>query len=361
MLNKIIIEGVIGWDVTPSDVRRQLNRFAGKDVLIEINSPGGFIDDGIQIFNDISKHDGKTETRITSLAASMGSYIALAGDKRSADSNATYMIHNALALMYGNHHDFRHGANILEGLSNIIATEYVNVTGKTPEEIHKLMDAESYFFGEEIKTAGFVDEIIESKNKKSDPAQAVAMARYNFAEAMKIVKSNHEPEQNIFRAAAMAGLNIRSNIKNKELKQPQEHKNMSLSELLAANPSAKIEYDAALSQAKKEGMEDEKKASAARVDSVKTYMTKESLEKYPESIDLIMDVISGEGKVSAITSMLAMVDRINQKSASLLAQSETGKQGHTPGQQAGGTGISETGDVLDEKGMQAVVDRLKGV
>ena len=49
---KIInISGEIGWDVMPSDVKKQLEESKGKDIEVHVASPGGFVFDGIEIFN----------------------------------------------------------------------------------------------------------------------------------------------------------------------------------------------------------------------------------------------------------------------------------------------------------------------
>ena len=96
------------------------------------------------------------------------------------------------------------------------------------------------------------------------------------------------------------------------------------------------------------------------MESVKTYLTKDSLALYPESIGAIVDVIEGTGNVSAVTSAMAFTDRINEMQKSNDAQNETNGQGGTPGQQPGGSGITDEGDIVNEVGMKAVSDRLAG-
>ena len=78
---KIIrISGVIAdWqmereeNVTPATLKKSLDEANGEDVLILINSPGGEVYQGLEMFSMIKNYSGHTETRPVSLAASMGS------------------------------------------------------------------------------------------------------------------------------------------------------------------------------------------------------------------------------------------------------------------------------------------------
>ena len=135
----IKLDGEIGWDITARDFKTELDSGSG-DVTIEISSPGGSVYQGVEIFNAIKAYDkGKVTTVITSIAASMASYIALAGDNIKAYDNAVYMIHNASVFSWGDARALRKSANIVESLSNLLAKEYILKTGKTAEEISNKM------------------------------------------------------------------------------------------------------------------------------------------------------------------------------------------------------------------------------
>jgi len=115
---------------------------------------------------------------IIGAAASIASYIALAGSKVKAYANAIYMIHNASLPVIGDYQELRKGADISEGLSSLIAKRYISKTGKSDKEIRKLMEEETYYYGSEMKEAGFIDEIIsiEDEEKNIDKAEALALA-----------------------------------------------------------------------------------------------------------------------------------------------------------------------------------------
>ena len=198
---KVQISGVIGWDVTPENFREQLEKADGKPISIEIGSPGGFVFDGLEIFNMIRDYPAKTETILMGLAASMASYIALAADTVKAHDNAVYMIHNANNVVYGNHNDMREAADSLEQLSNHLAKEYTKKTGKSLSEIKTMLDADTWLFGNEMFEAGFVDEIIETENEK-DKESAMINAKAKIKKCSATMQELEHSKDDLKKAAA---------------------------------------------------------------------------------------------------------------------------------------------------------------
>jgi ATP-dependent Clp protease, protease subunit len=186
-MKTIAISGVIGWDVSPNDIRKAIAEANGKEPLdIQISSPGGFVTDGLEIFNLIKAYPGPKTTHLMGLAASMASYIALAGDTVKAEANSVYMIHNVLGGAMGNHHDLRKAANIFEGFTALLAKAYAEKTKKDTKEIRAMMDAETWLFGAEAKEAGFIDEVIGAPTEEK--AEAISVARAARALSDEIVR-----------------------------------------------------------------------------------------------------------------------------------------------------------------------------
>ena len=199
----IPISGVIGWDVSPAGIRNLLSEANGEDVRVEINSPGGFVTPGLEIFNMLKNYSGNVETRIVSLAASMGSVIALAGNDIIVEDTAIFMIHNAMSVVGGDHHKIRKEAKVIESISNLIARIYINKTGKSESEVHKLMDAETWLFGEEIVTEGFADSVVESEDQSKDKASAIQVATSAVKYCVAQMKKSEEAIEDLTQAAAM--------------------------------------------------------------------------------------------------------------------------------------------------------------
>ena len=198
----VAISGIIGWDVEPSDVRTALNEANGEDVRVEISSPGGFVMPGLEIFNLIRNYSGATEMRLVGQAASMGSYLALAGDKTVVEDNAVFMIHNVRGLSMGDHNDLRKSADTFERLSALLAKAYVAKTGKTIEDIRAMMDEETFLFGDEIVEQGFADEIVEGTTD-TDKETALAIAQEAIADCIKTMKDSEKVKDDMEKVAAM--------------------------------------------------------------------------------------------------------------------------------------------------------------
>jgi len=181
-MKTIVISGIIGfWDNDAEWLRREI---AGEnDIRVEIASPGGFVYDGIEMFNILKNHPGKVHTHLMGLAASMASYLALAGDTITAEGNAVYMIHNASMYVGGDYRDFKKAADYLNGINSILAKKYAERTGKSISEIRKFMDEETFFFSDEILKAGFVDSITEVETKE-DRSESLSYARLEIEDCL---------------------------------------------------------------------------------------------------------------------------------------------------------------------------------
>lgn len=172
---------------------RDLNLIEGQDVDIEINSPGGYIYPASEIYTALMKHKGNVNITITGRAASAASVIAMAGTKVTMSPTAQMMIHNVSASGAGDYRDFEHYAEQLKKSNDTIANAYMIKTGKTREEILKLMDHETWFTPDEALEAGFIDEIL-SKEDNADQFRLVAASDFLIPQAV-IDKLKQEKEQ----------------------------------------------------------------------------------------------------------------------------------------------------------------------
>ena len=213
----IKIDGEIGrWDMSSQCVKDQLDTMSG-DVTIEINSPGGSAFEGISIFNAIRAYDkGNTNCIITGLAASMASYIALACDTIKAYDNAVYMIHNASVISWGDARQLRKDANHVESLTKLLLKEYVLKTSKSEKAVQKLLDDETYFYGDDILTNGFCDEIISS-GKEEDPMTAKALAVESVKACITHYRENATDDES-GQVAAMLNDTLRVNSASAQIK-----------------------------------------------------------------------------------------------------------------------------------------------
>jgi ATP-dependent protease ClpP protease subunit len=151
----------------------------GEEIEISINSPGGEVYEGIAIFNLIREYAKSHNiiVKINGLAASMASYIAIAARTVNKDAkiivyeNSIFLIHNPWNIILGDYREFKKEAEYLEKLAAMSGSTYAYVSGKKEKEIRNLMDAETYFVGDEILNSGFANEF-EKINQTDEPDQA---------------------------------------------------------------------------------------------------------------------------------------------------------------------------------------------
>ncbi|EPJ5267720.1 head maturation protease, ClpP-related, partial [Providencia stuartii] len=97
--NTISVLDVIGEDfwgegVTAKRISAALRAIGNQDVVVNINSPGGDMFEGLAIYNLLRAHNGKVTVNILGIAASAASVIAMAGDEIRMGRGAFLMIHN---------------------------------------------------------------------------------------------------------------------------------------------------------------------------------------------------------------------------------------------------------------------------
>ncbi len=159
------------WGVSAKDFRDQIRDIEG-DFTLRVNSPGGDVFDGIAMFNDILAHKGKVRVEVVGIAASIASVIAMAGDEIVIASNAFFMIHNAWTMAWGNRHDMRDTADVLEQIDEAIARTYVGRTKSGIRSLREMMDDETWLNADAAVDKGFADKLLAVEAAPSDGAQA---------------------------------------------------------------------------------------------------------------------------------------------------------------------------------------------
>ena len=184
---------IYDWCEIEAFCPRDLNLVEGQDVDIEINSPGGYIYPASEIYTALMQHKGNVNITITGRAASAASVIAMAGTHVKMSPTAQMMIHNVSASGAGDYRDFEHYAEQLRKSNDTIANAYTLKTGKTRDEILKLMDHETWFTPEEALEEGFIDEVL-SRSDSQDQFRLVAASDLLIPQAV-IDKLKQEREQ----------------------------------------------------------------------------------------------------------------------------------------------------------------------
>ena len=143
------------------DFRKALKGY--RNVTVHINSPGGDVMAGAEIYSALREHsmngEGSVTVIITALAASAASIIAMAGDRILMHPVAYMMIHNPWTVAMGDAKELRKTAKTLDVISEGLVSAYETRTGKDREELKKLLDAETWMSAATCVEEGFADEI----------------------------------------------------------------------------------------------------------------------------------------------------------------------------------------------------------
>jgi ATP-dependent protease ClpP protease subunit len=180
--NTISILGVIGEDifgegVTIKRISAALRSIGPKDVVVNINSPGGNYFEGLAIYNALREHDGEVTVRVLGVAASAASLIAMAGDRIEVAKAGFLMIHNSNLIDGGDRHDKRDIADKLEQFDAAMVSLYAARTGLSEKEIGAMMDEETFLDGAVAVEKKFADALLSSDEVDHQPRSEITALR----------------------------------------------------------------------------------------------------------------------------------------------------------------------------------------
>ena len=153
-----------GYSVcSPGDIRKAVaENPPGETLTVEVNSCGGNMFAGFEMYSVLLGAECDTEAEVQSLAASAASTAMLGCRRVKATPVAQVMIHNPAVIADGNQYDHRKTADELAGFAQSILNAYeLKCRGKrTRAELEAMMDSETWFPAQEAVEAGLVDEVV---------------------------------------------------------------------------------------------------------------------------------------------------------------------------------------------------------
>jgi ATP-dependent Clp endopeptidase proteolytic subunit ClpP len=166
---EVFIYGEVGWDgVTADDLIRDLAAIDADALTVRINSPGGSVFGGVAIYNALRTHPAEVTVLVDSIAASVASVIAQAGDVRKMVQHSQMMIHEAQGIAIGAGSEIREYADLLDKQSDLISQIYADRSGKSAGVFRALMKAESWFTADEAVAEGLADDVLVPKKAEPD-------------------------------------------------------------------------------------------------------------------------------------------------------------------------------------------------
>ncbi len=214
--NTLRIEGEItsdGWDwwngrKTEGSATRLRNALRGMqgDVVVWLNSPGGSVVVGSEIYTMLRAYNGKVRVIVDGLAASAASVLAMAGDEVVMSPTAYMMIHCASTAVYGNRQAMEQGVEMLEEVDKGILSAYQHKTGRSAEELQVMMERETWMNAARAKELGFCDRILFEEEEAEDAVtQAYNQGRTRTDVAASWLSREGERQNTLQDCVACAG------------------------------------------------------------------------------------------------------------------------------------------------------------
>lgn len=164
-----------------------------EDIVIRLNSGGGDVFEGIEIYNYLKSLSNHITIEVTALAASAASLVAMAGDKIIIRTGANMMVHEASTMAFGNKSDIQKTLNALTAIDTSIVDIYHDRTGLDRDEIVNLITNETWLTADEAINKGFADEKSSRKSveKQKEGVSNLKDSKYiaRLKEQQKIINA----------------------------------------------------------------------------------------------------------------------------------------------------------------------------
>lgn len=149
-----------------------------QEIRLHINSPGGEVFEAVAILNQLRQHRARVVAIVDGIAASAASFLAAGADETIMAPNSTLMVHDAWGICVGNAADMRDLGDLLDKLSDNIASIYSAKAGGSIEDWRSVMLAEAWFTAEESVAAGLADSVDGVAEVEAENAFDLSQFRY---------------------------------------------------------------------------------------------------------------------------------------------------------------------------------------
>ena len=147
--------------VSAKSITDQFPEDINEDITLEVNSNGGLVTVGSEIYTALKNYKGHVTAEVTGMAASAASVAIMGADTVKMSPTAQIMIHKALLTRAsGNSDDLEKAVNALKSSDQSIINAYVSKTGLSEDEIFEMMKNETFMSANEAIEKGFADEIM---------------------------------------------------------------------------------------------------------------------------------------------------------------------------------------------------------
>ncbi len=196
-------EPIDGMYICEKDFLNDLDKYKDKDkITIRINSVGGDLYAGLAIANRIKDLKADIITVADALCASAAVAIYQTGGTRKLYNGSQIMIHEPSCRLFGRYdvQGIKKVEKQLEAGKKSVIESYRERTGRTFEDLEKMITNDCWMTGQEAVNEGFADEVIEgeaitevTEDNKTVISNGIcfpAEAFYSFPKHMRVHKGN---------------------------------------------------------------------------------------------------------------------------------------------------------------------------
>ena len=166
---RLFFSGGVGTESATDAIRKLWYmelKAPGEPITLIINSPGGSVDAGLAVWDQVKLLTSPITTLVTGMAASMGSVLALCSPKgrRFATKNARFLIHQPSMPggVYGPATDVAIHAEEIVKMRERLTDLYVEETGQKRDVVAKALDRDKWLSPAEALDFGLINKIVGS-------------------------------------------------------------------------------------------------------------------------------------------------------------------------------------------------------
>lgn len=158
---------------------------------IYINSRGGDVFEGFSIYNQLKRHKAHKTVYIDGVAASIASFIAMAGDEIVMPKNSVMMIHQMWMHMVGNADELRKAADDLDKINEAGYAAYLQKAGDklTAGKLKEMQREETWLKAHECIEYGLADRYADYDADMTKVADIVQKMSLNVQQRIKYHQS----------------------------------------------------------------------------------------------------------------------------------------------------------------------------
>lgn len=184
----------MGMDcICPGDIADAIGIAGGKPLTLKMNSPGGDLYAGAEIYTRLMEYPGQVTIDIISVSASAASVAAMAsakpGNRCRISPLGMMVIHNVQTKAEGDYREMESAAQHLRQANSTIITAYQKKTGMEEAKLQEMLDKETWLTAREAVEMGFADEVMLEEGQPQADAGTVTAVMARTRELVNAIPS----------------------------------------------------------------------------------------------------------------------------------------------------------------------------